>query len=153
MKKIAISIVLSGLLLSCQQGSSLPNSSTKTVDSPTNSLPGDQKSHNQPHHQNKTITSITFFCYDCFPGLQGSWYQVDYDMESSMISGIWYWDSENESKIALKILEQKSENGGEISATTGKIQFPLSGDIYDFVIIENRLTISSGDVSYDYEQE
>lgn len=153
MKTIAISLFLAGILLSCQQGSSLPNSSTKTEAKPTTAPPVKQESKNPATNQNKSITSITFACYDCFGGLQGSWYQVDYDMETLTISSMWYWDSENESKKALKILEQKSDEGGEISATTGKIQFPLSGDIYDFVIIENRLTISAGDVSYDYEQE
>ncbi len=151
MKTIAISLILAGILLSCQQGSSLPNSSTKTEEKSTATPPVKQEA--QTTKQSKSITSITFVCYDCYGGLQGSWYQVDYDMESMTISSMWYWDTENENKKALKILEQKHEAVEEISATTGKFQFPHSGDIYEFVIIENRLTITAGDVSYDYEQE
>lgn len=150
MKKTVLFLATGLLLFACNK-----NSSTQENEPITNST--EETATNQ-----ETTTEATtaqepngpiYGCGDCFPGLRGSWYQVSIDWDANKIHGIWYWDSENEKKEELIVLEQHYSEGEEISGYGGKMKFPSSGDVYDFGIVETNFNVSSGDSFYQYEQE
>lgn len=152
MKKTLLLAAIGLFLFACEK----PNETTTVADPATETTEMDamNETSNEVQETAKAEPNGTIYgCDDCFPGLRGSWYQVDVDWDAKKIHGIWYWDTENEDKKEMKILEQEFSEGEEISGFGGKFEFPSSGNVYDFGIVESNFNVSSGDDFYQYELE
>jgi hypothetical protein len=82
-----------------------------------------------------------FRCDGFYNGIASEYLQVDFDSEKGKINGIWYWNTQDEKKVPLKVLKQEL-SGGEISGMTGELQFPNSNDKISWGWIEDRFNLT-----------
>ena len=109
----------------------------------------------------KTATAVTenkpkgsiFRCDGFYPGIASEYLQVDFNAEKKKIEAIWYWNTQDEKKISLKIFSQKYTEG-EISGFDGELQFPDNDDKVAWGCVEDRFNLThKGDRFQEFELE
>ncbi len=82
------------------------------------------------------------------PGVASEWLQVAFSKDQNKIEGVWYWTTDDENKISLKILEQEFTEG-EISGFTATVLFPGSPEKIGLGLIEGKANLSYADGKFE----
>lgn len=101
-----------------------------------------------------TPKGTIYRCDGTYPGISSEWVQLDYNDETGMLRAIWYWNTKNEDKVQLTILNQESHDG-EISGQTGQLKFDGNPTHYSFANIEDEFRLMDDDgffQTYTYDQ-
>lgn len=100
--------------------------------------------------------TITYRLDGRYPGIPSEWIEVDYsDIHPNHVDRVIYWNTSTE-RDSLDIVEQHYvayEGGG---AYTGKVRFPISGDVYQYAINSAGFVLTDGTGDTDpavFEQE
>lgn len=149
MKKLIIILLVSVAAMSCQ--SKVQNNSQATDSSQSkNSIPEkntaprkSEETHNNSNNNN--TTKVTYRNDGFYNGIASEFIQVAYSENASEITGMWYWNSQDDNKIKLSI-QKINYVDGEISVISGEYFFPnLPDDIYKFAIIESQINVTHAD--------
>jgi hypothetical protein len=91
-------------------------------------------------------------CDGFYNGIASEWIQVALSEDGSKIEGIWYWNTQDENKKMLQVLDY-TVSQGEISGSSGKLAFP-TGEKYGFGQVEDRFNLTHEDgrlQEFEYE--
>lgn len=152
-KYILLPLACSSLLFSCGNESD-GNANSATTTQTSNDEDSDQTTtapNTETTAQKERPRGTIYRCDGFRPGTASEWVQVAYADKENKIVGIWLWDSNNEKKVQVKILEQRFAEG-EISGFAGTFEYP-GGDKYGFGIVEDRFNISTDDQFQEFEYE
>lgn len=96
----------------------------------------------------------TFYrCDGCHPALASEWFQLAYNDEMDEVVGLWYWDTKNDQKIELILLEQQVIADEEFGSV-GEFKFPNSPFVYEFGAIDRFFNVTDSDGNrFEYEAE
>jgi hypothetical protein len=88
-----------------------------------------------------------------YNGIASEWLQMYFDTETGKLQNIWYWNTQDEKKIELKIVGQEL-GSGEISAMTVYLQFPNETTKKTLTMVEGNVTLThEDDRSQDFDYE
>lgn len=88
-------------------------------------------------------SGVIFSCDGFHNGIASEFIQIAYSESGGKILGIWYWDTNNDTKRRLTVLSQ--EHHSDLGAVTGKLKFPSSDDVYSYSQIEDWFALSDSD--------
>lgn len=88
-------------------------------------------------------SGVIFSCDGFHNGIASEFIQILYSESGNKVLGIWYWDTNNDTKKRLTVLSEEHHN--DLGAVTGKLKFPGSNDVYSYSQIEDWFSLTDSD--------
>lgn len=128
-------------------------SCTQTVEKAEETAEAGKEGENTKEEPVSLSVGITFRSDGVHPGIASEWIQLNYGNDSKL-NEIYYWNSNDETKKKLEILNQDHQDG-EISATTGQLKFKGNPTVYNFSCVENMFNLfdTEAETFQEFEQE
>ncbi len=149
MRKITlISLFAYLLLLACGSKTQETKDSTQeeTKDS-TEQVPSTKASEVEAKKSDKPRGTI-YRADGLRPGVASEWLQVAFSKEENKIEGVWYWNTADETKVAVKVIAQEYTEG-EISGFTATLAFPGNPEKIGLGLIEGKANLSYEDGRFE----
>ena len=86
---------------------------------------------------------VIYSCDGFHNGIASEFIQILYSESGNKVLGIWYWDTNNDTKQRLTVISEEHHN--DLGAVTGKLKFPGSDDVYSYSQIEDWFSLTDSD--------